>query len=154
MATDQRLLAKQQIQKYCAYQERAKSQVHHKLKDYGLEEGEINVLVEELIDEGFLNEARFASAYCMDKLRLQKWGRVKIRYALQGLHVEEQLIDKSLNALPAEAYQEILKHLATTKSASLNGEENPWKRQQKLYAYLQSKGFTIDEIKWAASQVE
>jgi SOS response regulatory protein OraA/RecX len=50
------------IRHYCAFQERTHQEVKQKLSGYGLSWSVANELLSKLIEEGFLNEERFAGS--------------------------------------------------------------------------------------------
>ena len=66
------LEAKQKIEAWCAYQERAQSEVVKKLREYGLDTQDTYALISDLITNNFLNEQRFASAFTSGKVRIKK----------------------------------------------------------------------------------
>ena len=70
--------AVQKAADYCAYQERSQQQVRDKLYDYGLHSDQVEEALSELIQQGFINEERFAIAYAGGKFRMKGWGRKKI----------------------------------------------------------------------------
>ena len=51
------------IRHYCAFQERAHQEVKMKLSTYGLSWSDANQIISKLIEDGFLNEERFAKAF-------------------------------------------------------------------------------------------
>ena len=60
---------------YCAFQERTHQEVKMKTRGLGIAWSDIDGLVSKLIEEGFLNEERFAGAFVRGKFRIKKWGR-------------------------------------------------------------------------------
>lgn len=73
----------QKIRHYCAYQERNHFEVKEKLFGFGLRKTDVDLLISRLIEEDYLNEARFAAQFAGGHFRLKKWGRVKITYELK-----------------------------------------------------------------------
>ena len=76
--------ALEKLRKYCAWQERCRSEAWTKLLQLGCPRAEVQRLLGVLEYEGFLDEARFARAYARGKFSQKGWGRVKIRAALRG----------------------------------------------------------------------
>ena len=74
---------KAKIQSFCAYQERCQKEVREKLKSLHTNSLEAEQIIAELIEENFLNEQRFASAFARGKFRIKKWGRKKIESKLK-----------------------------------------------------------------------
>ena len=72
----------QKIKHYCAYQERNHYEVREKLYGMGLFKKEVETLITRLIEEDYLNEARYAIQFAGGHFRLKKWGKIKIRFEL------------------------------------------------------------------------
>jgi regulatory protein len=72
------------VRKYCAYQERSQQEVRDKFYDLGLHSKEVEQGIVILIEEGFINEQRFAMSFAGGKFRMKQWGRDKIKAALQA----------------------------------------------------------------------
>lgn len=137
--------ALQKLKHYCAYQERCHSEVKEKLYSLGVWKKDHDELVSSLIEEGYLNEERFALAYAGGKFRVNHWGRIKIRYALKQKQVSDYCIKKALKQIDEEAYLTVLKKLAAEKYASLKKEQY-LVRKKKTMDYLIGKGFEIDLV--------
>lgn len=137
--------AKVKAAAYCAYQERTQQEVRTKLYDMGLYGDEVEEMIAELITENFINEERFAKAYAGGKFRMNHWGRLKIRAALQAKGVSKRCIEAGLNEIEAEEYQEKLELLIRKKIATIK-ENEEIKTKYKLVNYLLNKGFEAPVI--------
>lgn len=139
--------ALQKLKHYCGYQERCHQEVKEKLYSFGLHKNEVEELISTLIEENYLNEERFAVQYAGGKFRMNEWGRVKIRHALQQKQVSEYCIKKGLKEIDDEDYRKTLQKLTEVKWRLLK-EKNGLIKKRKLQAYLLQKGFEaalIDE---------
>lgn len=137
----------QKSEAFCAYQERCSSEVIEKLKRMGAEDGEILQVLTALIDHNFLDDARFATAYAVGKLRIKHWGCNKIKQGLQLKKIDPALIQEALQKMyDQENYFGILQQIANRKWQELSKEKDPWTRKQKLYRFLASRGFKFDEF--------
>ena len=65
----------------CARSEQAESDVRAKLLAWGLTPASAAQVIERLQDEHFLDEQRYARAYCRDKFNFNGWGRIKIAFS-------------------------------------------------------------------------
>ena len=83
--------ALQKLKHYCAYQERCHSEVKEKLYSLGVFKKEADNIIAKLIEEGYLDEERFAIAFAGGKFRIKQWGRVKIKYELKG-HLQNSVL--------------------------------------------------------------
>jgi regulatory protein len=87
------------LESYCAYQERCIDEILKKTSSWGLSFDEGQELLEELIQKGFIDEARFAESFVSGKFRYKKWGRIKIRFELKKKRIPENLIKKSISEI-------------------------------------------------------
>ena len=133
--------------KWCAYQERSQQDVRDKLYEYGLHERQVEELISRLIQEGFLNEERFAIAFAGGKFRILGWGKVKIKLALKQKRVSDYCIKKALSQIDDKAYIEKLKKVVLKRSKEIK-EKDTFKRNYKLAQYALSRGFEQD-IVWS-----
>ncbi|MEN9742495.1 MAG: hypothetical protein RLZZ65_300 [Bacteroidota bacterium] len=137
----------QKSEAFCAYQERSSFEVLEKLKRMGAAPGEAILILDKLIENKFLDDARFATAYAVGKLRIKHWGVNKIKQGLQLKHIDRNLIQDAIGQMyEQEDYFGILKQSAERKWQELNKEKDPWIRKQKLFRFLASRGFNYDEF--------
>lgn len=132
--------ALQKLKHYCGYQERCHSEVREKLYSLGVQRKDHDELTATLIEEGYLNEERFAIAFASGKFRVNQWGRVKIKYELKQRQVSDYSIKKALKQINEEEYLKILEKLAQEKHASLKSEQY-LVRKKKTMDYLLQKGY-------------
>lgn len=130
----------EKIGKYCAYQERSHVEVRRKLGQLGCPWDEVDDIMVTLIEQGFLNEERFARSYTRGKFNQKRWGRIKIRQGLREKRVGEHLIELALqeeidpNTYRANLLKAIEKHWTS--------EETPqFEARQKLKNQLLRKGY-------------
>lgn len=147
------LEAKIKIEAWCAYQERCFSEVQSKLIQLGCSNEDVERLVAELIKSNFLNEERFARAYCSGKFRIKGWGKVKIRQHLKQKRVSEKCIEYGMQEIDCDAYFERLIALAERKQSDLKNESNNWTKRAKIMRFLQQKGYEQDLIYEAMNEI-
>lgn len=137
-----------QMGNFCAYQERSQQEVRDKLYEkYVFNEEEVEFIIARLIEEGYVNEERFAKIYAGSKFRVKKWGRLKIRQALKQQGISDYCIRQGMAEIDDEAYEESL-HSLLEKKNKLLSEKNPLKRKQALLRYALGKGYESDLV-WA-----
>lgn len=137
--------AKAKAQHYCAYQERSQQEVRDKLYAWGLHREDVENMIAELIEDGFLNEDRFAKAYALGKFRMKGWGKQKITQGLRAKNVSDRLIKEALLLIEDENYLKEGIKIAYKKIKTLKNEDSNSKRQ-KIYKFLLSKGYENDII--------
>lgn len=128
------------IMRYCAYRERCRSEVREKMGKIGLISEDAKVLLTRLEEEGFINEERYACMFALGKFRLKKWGKVKIRAALQGKKITETDIERGLQEIDAGAYGEVLDNLLERKLKAVS-EQDPYVKNEKAARFVISKGY-------------
>ena len=134
------LEAKAKLEWYCAYQERCLQEVEKKLSDWGFYGEQANNLIADLISNNFLNEERFASAYVSGKIRIKKWGKLKIKINLNQKKISQYSSKKAFNEIDELEYIENLNYLANKKFKQVKGK-NKWDKKAKIQRYLLSKGY-------------
>lgn len=139
-------VARQKIYRYCAYQERAHSEVRDKLYAYGLYKDEVDEILSHLITENFLNEERFARAFAGGKFRLMKWGKIKITQALEARGLTPNCIKLGLKEIEEDRYVQTLTELVEKKSQQ-TVETDLFVRRDKVARFAIQKGFE-PELVW------
>jgi len=124
----------------CSRQERCRSEISEKLASRKLSSGEIDKILITLENEKFIDEARYAGTFTRDKLRLNKWGKVKIRYMLQQKKIPENIISSALDEIDDVYYSGILNEELLKKRKSIRGS-NAFELRGKLFRFAQQKGF-------------
>lgn len=133
------------IRNYCNYQERTIFEVKEKIKTFQLEKGHEEKIVRQLIKEEYLNEERFAKTFAISKLRINKWGRKKIFYALSQKHIPEIFIQMGLAEINEDEYNNTIRELIKRKRKELKEADN-YKLNNKIASYLITKGFEPDTV--------
>ena len=137
--------AKEHIRRYGAYQERSHQEVRNKLYSYRLHGNDVDDILTSLITDGFLNEERFAKAFCGGKFRMKKWGRIKITHALESKGVSMNCIRIGLREIDDESYINTLRELLEVKRQSLP-DDNAFELRDKLSTYAIQKGYEPDLV--------
>lgn len=130
---------------FCSTSEHCESEVRERLRKAVVAPSDADRIVDFLYAERYLDSARFCRAFASDRLRFAHWGRLKIQQALRLKGLPEADIREALEALPREAYSEVLGSLLRQKQRSLPDEDD-YVLRGKLIRFLASHGFTMDEI--------
>ena len=133
-------------ERYCANEEQCKTSVRKKLCDWGASMEVSGKIVNRLVDQGFIDERRFAKAYVNAKLRTQKWGRLKVVYQLRSKQVPPKFITEALADVTDEEYRGILLDVATTKWKTYDETDTMAKRRSRLITFLASRGYENPEV--------
>lgn len=131
---------------FCAYRERSVREVRMKIKTWGAPYSLEQRLVKALEEDNFLNDARFAKAFARGKFRTNKWGKRKLKTALQMSGIADSLIREALLEIDSEHYADVARKLAEKKMKALAKEADTYTRKAKLFQFLMQKGFETDLI--------
>ncbi|MBT8257367.1 MAG: RecX family transcriptional regulator [Bacteroidia bacterium] len=132
--------AHEKLKRYCAYQERCHQDVKKKLKSMNMIDEAIDHIIVRLIEEDYLNEARFARTFVRGKFRIKKWGRYRLVSELQKRGLSKFTIKDAISEIKELEYIETFDALAEKRLASLK-ETNPLKKKRKLADYLLYRGW-------------
>lgn len=127
----------------CSKSEKCSADLIAGFKKSGMTEEQIRTAIEYLQKEKFIDDQRYTVNFVNDRFRLNKWGKVKIAYMLRQKHIDEQLIENSLENIQKEEYEETLRELLMVKVKSVKGISNQ-ERVKKLAHFAQSRGFESD----------
>ena len=130
----------QKARHYCTYRERSQQEVRDKLYEWGLHSNDVENNIAELITAGFLNEERFARAYCGGKFRINGWGKNKIRNGLIQKKVSPKCIEIGLSGIDANDYRNKLKKIISLKLKGV-AKKDLLKGKQKAARFAIGKGF-------------
>lgn len=100
-------------------------------------------MLESLVADRFVDDARYAAAFAREKASLTGWGREKIRYALIMKGISKSDINKALEEIDPEAAEAKLEKLVAAKCKTLQGD--PFIKY-KLIKYALSRGYLYDEV--------
>lgn len=146
------LEAKARLEALCAYQERCSYELIKKMNLWFIDREDQDRLLADLISNNFLNEERFAEAFASGRMRIKRWGKIKIRVELKMKMISNYSIDKALKGIDLDEYWANLIHLAERKW-DLSNEKDLFKRKVKVYRFLNSKGYEADLIKDAVEEI-
>jgi regulatory protein len=134
------------IRSFCNYRERCHLEVREKLYTLGLYRREVDDALAQMIDEGLLNEERYARSFARGYFRNRQWGRFKIMMALRERKIHERLIEKALEEIDPSEYEQVISQLIAKKNAALPNMKAVDKKR-KISSFLLGRGFRYAEFK-------
>jgi regulatory protein len=102
-----------------------------------------NAIVNQLIEEKYIDETRYTEAYVRDKFIFNKWGKYKIRFQLKQKQVNPNLIEDALEQISDEDYTETIQALIQSKIRQVKAK-NDYERKNKLLRFLVQRGFEME----------
>lgn len=144
----------QKLFRFCAYQERCKQDIRKKMRELEIDFSEYDLILDYLEEENFLNEARFACAFAGGRFRIKRWGKHKIRNELRKKNIDRKQIERALvREIPDDDYLKSLEYLID-KRVSISRQQLSAVERQKLFRFLQQKGYEWEVIKTVWDQGE
>ena len=141
----------ERLQRQCARMEYCSSDIYRKASKALEGDAEAAArIVASLVQDQFVDDRRYASAFAREKSSLQGWGAVKIRFLLRGKGISDEIIDEALQEVDPEKAASKLDKLAADKYRLL--KDDPQCRLKLLKALL-SRGYGYDEVEAAVKNV-
>ena len=132
------------LQKLCSKAEYCRADVYRKaLKDLEGDAEAAGKVVEQLVADKYVDDARYASAYAREKAGLQGWGPVKIRFQLRAKGVSDAVIASALQEIEPEKAESRLEKLLAAKARTLEGDPQ---FRLKLLKFALSRGYEYDTV--------
>jgi regulatory protein len=131
-------MALKKVLHYCAYQDRCVQEVRTKLDTFGIASSDKEQIMKVLVEEGYIDDERFASTFVRSKIHLKKWGVNKIRMSLKMKGISDEIIGNALSEIDPEIYRSELMKVLEAKKIN---ETDPYKRKAKLAQYAIQKGY-------------
>lgn len=96
-----------------------------------------------LVENGFVDDLRYASAFAREKASLTGWGPVKIRFQLRAKNIPSQTINQALEEIESDKADRRLLRLMQAKWKTLEGDPQA---RLKLLKFALSRGYEYDAI--------
>ncbi|HET7361473.1 MAG TPA: regulatory protein RecX [Salinimicrobium sp.] len=132
--------ATQKLMRFCAYRDRCHKEVEEKLREMKMIPAACEQIIIALMQDGFLNEERYARNFVRGRFRIKKWGKIKITQHLKQKEISQPIIKLALTEIDENAYYNTCRELAE-KKLKLIREPNSFKKRKKLADYLLQKGY-------------
>ena len=132
------------LQNLCAKRECCSSEILKKAeKALEGDREAARIMMETLVEDRFVDDARYAAAFAREKSSLTGWGPDKIRYTLMMKGISKADISAALEEIDPEKAGARLVKLVEAKSKTLQGD--PFIKF-KLIKYALSRGYRYDEV--------
>lgn len=133
------------IRRWCAMQERCLVEVKIHALALGLTDKSADKAIETLIEEGFIDEERFAKIYAGSKFRNKNWGRARIIGELKARQIPADVIKKGLAEIEENEYRERIIEMVQHKIA-VTDRSNVLLFKHRLAKPAIAKGFEADLV--------
>ncbi len=130
---------------YCSKAEKCNFDIRKYLEKFEYQQDIIELIIEKLNAENYIDEMRYASAFVNDKFKFSEWGKIKISYMLKQKQIPNTIISKSLNNINYQEYEIVLTRLLKSKIKSIKISEADILKE-KLLRFATSRGFEYEII--------
>jgi len=137
-------IVREKAMQYCCRREYCRKEIFEKAVSWGCTSAKANELVDYLVEHKFVDERRYTEAFVKDKLRFNKWGRIKISYMLHLQNIDRNMIMSVFSEIDEIEYNKILTEELQKKMKSLRG--NQYEIKAKLFRFASSRGFESDIV--------
>lgn len=100
-------------------------------------------IVSRLIEEKYIDDLRYASAFARDKSSIAGWGEVKIRYMLSAKGISKDIIAEALEDIDEGKASGRLEKLMENKARSL--KDDPQARL-KMLRFGMGRGYSYEDV--------
>ncbi|MCI5997837.1 MAG: regulatory protein RecX [Peptoniphilaceae bacterium] len=138
--------AKEKALNYIAGKLKTKNEVKSKLVQCGFNQDISDEVVFILENENFLNDRLYAQLFIDDKIKINGYGKNKIKSLLIQRGVSSFVFQDLLDNLDFDDEFENALKLGIKKLKLLKNEDNLFKKKQKLINYLAYRGFGFEII--------
>jgi regulatory protein len=142
-AQNNRRMIKETAFNYLAGRDHSVFELKNKLRRKYRENDEIiRKVVEELIEEGFLNDEKFARDFVDSQIRLKKFGVAKLRAELLKKGIDREIVNDVLSKYSEEDFEKSALEIARARLDKLMRMNlAPEKIKRRLYGFLKSRGY-------------
>lgn len=127
----------------CSRREYCRQDIMKKvLAALGGDADEAGRIMDRLVEEKYIDDLRYASAFARDKSSIAGWGATKIRYMLAAKGIDRETITAALQEVDEGKASDRLEKLLSAKVRSL--KDDPQSRM-KLLRFALGRGYQYDE---------
>ena len=137
---------------YCSASERCIQDVEKKIKAARLTGEESDRIISRLLKERVIDESRFSRYFVNDKLRFNKWGRIKINYEMQRKGIPSDDRSEALADIDEQEYRSILLSILKSKKKTTRGKDDR-DVYTKLLRFAAGRGFETRETSRCLKQL-
>ncbi|MCM1518811.1 MAG: RecX family transcriptional regulator [Pseudoflavonifractor sp.] len=138
--------ALERLETLCARSEQCESDLWRKLSLWGIGGGDAARIMSGLRRARFVDDERFARAYVLEKVRVARWGRRKIRLGLVAKRIDRDIIDIALDEEIDE--REYAANLMEVLRAKLRTIDDPcsYEGKTRLFRHGVMRGYESSEV--------
>ena len=139
------------LQRLCSKAEYCRSQMYTKaLRDLEGDADAAKRVVDSLVADRYVDDARYASAFAREKSSIQGWGPVKIRFQLRSKGISDVDIASGMSEIEEPKAARKLESVLAAKYRTLQGDPQC---KLKLLKFALSRGYEYGDVAAAVDSV-
>ena len=132
------------LQAQCSKREYCSSDILRKgLTAFEGDREQATKLLDSLIQDRFVDDLRYATAFAREKSRLTGWGPAKIKYMLVGKGIPRSIVDEALKEVDPDEAERKMRSVLEVKYKTLAGDPQ---EKFKLLKFGLTRGYEYDVI--------
>lgn len=132
------------MRRLCSRREYCISDIRVKLlKALDGDTDKVESVLKTLIEEKYVSDLRYATAFARDKAAIAGWGSTKIRYMLSAKGIAKDIITEALEEVDDARASDRLIRLLENKYRNMK-DDPQWK--MKLLRFALGRGYSYDEV--------
>ena len=132
------------LRRQCSRREYCSSDILRKAAEaLGKDSDAASEVLRVLVEERYVDDLRYASAFARDKSSIAGWGEVKIRYMLSAKGVAKKVIDEALQEIDRPKADMRLEKLLENKWKTL---KNDPQGKIKLIRFALGRGYGYEDV--------
>src|SRR5438105_2994711 len=88
--------------RFLAYAPRSRAEMERRLERAGFEADVVQVILAELVERGYLDDAQLARTWVEDRADRKRYGRARLAAELRRKGVEKEAVEEAIGSLSAE----------------------------------------------------
>jgi regulatory protein len=129
----------------CSRSEQCSADIRKKMIAYEIMDELVEEIIAKLRKEKFLDDERYVKAYISDKFRLNKWGKIKMRYYLKAKGLSDDVIETGLQEIKEDQYKKVLISTLKEKAKTIKTTDK-FEKMGQIIRFAQSRGFEPEMI--------
>ncbi|MBR6054257.1 MAG: RecX family transcriptional regulator [Bacteroidales bacterium] len=141
----------ERLERQCARAEYCSADIRRKaLRALEGDEAAAGRVLESLVKDRYVDDARYAGAFTREKSSLSGWGARKIAFALRSKGIAAEIISEALSEISPEQSSKKLHKVLSDKYKTLKNDPSAF---AKLMRFGLSRGYSYDEVAEAAKSI-
>ena len=137
--------ALQKLATLCSHSEHSSGEMREKMRRWQLPDDAQERVLERLIAERFIDDARFARLFVRARLRFASWGERKISMALHQKGIDEATAREALDEVAEDEWTDVLRKVIAAKRRVTKASSD-YDLRVKLMRHALSRGFSMQQI--------